>query len=128
MSWDIVLFSSKEKIKSIETLEEKSLLPIDFNRILNNSFKEIRKNENHREIIGGDFTIEFFIQDSEESNIMISIYGEKGLFEIIEVSKKHNLQVFDTSLNDFINLNNPLKNGFSNFQNYLKQIRNDKTR
>lgn len=59
MSWDIVLFNSNEKIKSVAELDENQLEPTDFSNILESSFDQINKDENHREIIGKDFTIDF---------------------------------------------------------------------
>ena len=43
MSWDIVLFNSKQKIESVAELDENQLKPIDFSGILENSFDEIKK-------------------------------------------------------------------------------------
>lgn len=94
MSWDIVLFNSKEKIESIEGLDENKLEPTDFTGILESSFKEIVKDENHREIKGKDFSIDFFIHDEPVSNTMLSLYGEKGLFELIELAKQYGWQIF----------------------------------
>lgn len=122
MSWDIVLFSSEEKISSIETMDETKLKPIEFDRILMNSFEEVNSNESHREIIGNGFSIDFHFSDEKVSNTMISIYGEKGLFEIVNLAKKYNWQVFDTSIDDFIDLENPDRNGYANFKSYVNQI------
>ena len=59
MSWDIVLFNSKEAISSIEELDEDKLEPIDFTGILENSFNDVINGDNHREIKGKDFSIDF---------------------------------------------------------------------
>ena len=50
MSWDIVLFKSRQAIKDLSNLDENELEVIDFNQILDNSFKEIKEDEDHREI------------------------------------------------------------------------------
>jgi hypothetical protein len=59
MSWDIVLFNSKQIINTITELNKNLLEPTDFSGILENSFDRIKKDNNHREIIGINFTIEF---------------------------------------------------------------------
>ncbi|PKV50922.1 hypothetical protein ATE84_2991 [Aquimarina sp. MAR_2010_214] len=122
MSWDIVLFNSKQKIDSIENVDENQLEPIEFVKILEDSFGEIVMNKNHREIKGKDFSIDFYTDDEPVSNKMISLYGENGLFELIELAKKYDWQIYDTELDVMIDLNNPQNNGFKNHQNYLNQI------
>lgn len=60
MSWDIVLFNSRQTIKLIEEIDEEQLEPTDFCSALENQFDKIEKNDNHRRIIGNDFEIECF--------------------------------------------------------------------
>ena len=80
MSWDIVLFNSGQNIESIEDLEETLLEPTDFCSALENQFEEIIKDDNHREIKGNGFTIDYFLDDEKVSNKMLSLYGENGLY------------------------------------------------
>jgi hypothetical protein len=122
MSWDIILFNSKQKIESVEELDENQLELTDFDQILENSFEQIKKDDNHREIIGTDFTIDFFVHNEPVSNTMLSLYGENGLYELIELSKKHNWQIFDSGIGEMIDLKNPKKNGFENHRKYVEQI------
>ena len=122
MSWDIVLFSSRKKINSIEEVEEPHLIPIDFCEILDNNFIEIIKNKNHREIKGKDFSVDYFIDEGKVSNKTLNLYGENGLFEIVLLARKYNWQIFDTALGEMIDLENPSKNGYENFQSYFKLI------
>ncbi len=122
MSWDIVIFKSKEIIKSIEELDEGKLESIDFTGILESSFSDIIEDENHREIKGKDFSIDFFISNEPVSNMMLSLYGENGLFELIELAKLHDWQIFDTGLGSMIDLKNPKKNGYENHKRYVEQI------
>jgi len=122
MSWDIVLFNSKEKIKSVAELDETQLEPTDFSGILETSFDRINKKESHREIVGNDFTIDFFSDDENSSNFMLSLYGENGLFELIELAKKHNWQIYDSGIDGMIDLENPEKNGFDNHRKYVEQM------
>lgn len=122
MSWDIVLFNSKKTIKSIEELDVDKLEPINFTGVLESSFTEIVKEENHRQIKGKDFSIDFFTDDEPVSNKMLSLYGENGLFELIELAKQQGWQIFDTGLGSMIDLENPENNGYENHKNYVEQI------
>jgi len=122
MSWDIVLFNSKETVNSIEELDEDKLEPIDFAGILESSFTEIIKDDNHREVKGKDFSIDFFPDDELVSNKMVSLYGENGLFELIELAKQHGWQIFDTGLGSMIDLENPENNGYENHRNYVAHV------
>jgi len=122
MSWDIVLFNTKQKIISVEELDEEQLEPTDFNRILESFFNQIKKNENHREIIGADFTIAFFTASEPANNLMLQLYGENGLYELIEIAKKHNWQIYDSGIYGMIDLDNPENNGFENHRKYVKKL------
>jgi len=122
MSWDIVIFNSTQNIQSVADLDEKKLQPMAFTEVLENSFENIRKDKNHREIIGDDYSIEFFSSKEQSSNIMIQLYGENGLYELIEVAKKYSWQIYDCSIDEMINLKNPAKNGFENHKNYVEKI------
>jgi len=122
MSWDIVLFSSSEKIISIEDLDEEKLLPIDFDKVLleNCTTKNIEHQKND---VNDD--INFYFDNESSSNKMISLYSEEALFKIIELAKLHNWQIFDTSLNEMLDLENPAKNGYINYKHYVKKIMNN---
>jgi hypothetical protein len=129
MSWDIVLLSSTEKIISIENLDEEKLLPIDFDKILLencNSGQQNQKNKNNSKDISYassiDDEINFYFDDELASNKMISLYSKRALLKIIELAKLHNWQIFDTSLGEMLDLNNPNQNGYHKHQNYVNQI------
>ncbi len=122
MSWDIILFNTKQKIGAIEDVEESHLEPIDFKQILESSFIEIVKEDNHREIKGKDFSSDIFTDKELVSNKMMSLYGENGLFELIELAKKFGWQIFDTGLDEMIDLDNPENNGFENHRKYVELI------
>ena len=122
MSRDIVLFNSKQKIKSVAELDENQLEPTDFSGILEYSFDQIKKDNNHREIIGTNFTIAFFMDNEHSSNFMLSLYGESGLLELIELAKKYNWQIYDSGIDGMIDMENPKKNGFKNPKKYVEQI------
>lgn len=127
MSWDIVLFNSKKKISSVEELDEAQLEPMDFCSAFESHFKQIIKDDKHREIKGQDFSIDYFDNDEKVSNKMVSLYGENGLYELVILAKKLNWQLFDTGLGEMIDLENPARNGYENFQKYLQHVLNSKT-
>ena len=124
MSWEIVIFNSTQKITSIEEIDEELLVAFDFDKTLEDFFSNIQVNEEHRSIEGTDFSIDYFIDNEPVSNKLFSLYGENGLFELIRISKSNNWQIFDMGLGAMIDLEHPEKNGFENFQNYLKHVLN----
>ncbi|WP_316789635.1 hypothetical protein [Pedobacter frigoris] len=126
MSWDIVLFNSRQKIESIEELDEFQLEPTDFCSLLENHFGNIKKDDNHRSIIGEEYAIDYFIDDEEASHKILNLYGEHALFELIVLAKKHGWQIFDAGMGGMVDLDNPSENGYENFQDYLSQILKDK--
>ena len=122
MSWEIVLFSSEQNLVSLENLNEDLLKPIDFDKVLKLKFINIKKSENHNEIIGKDFSVEFFSDKELVSNKMLSVYGENGLFELIRIAKEENWQIYDSGIDKMLNLEKPEENGYGNFRQYLKNI------
>ena len=126
MSWDIVLFNSKQKIQSVAELDETQLEPTDFSGVLENSFDRIKKDKNHREIIGTDFTIDFFADNEHSSNFMLSLYGENAIYALIELAKEQNWQIYDSGIDGIIDLENPERNGFENHRKYVEQILKNK--
>ena len=126
MSWDIVLFSCKQEIQSVEEIDEIQLEPIDFCSVFDGHFNQIEQDDNHRTIKGKDFTIDYFLDDEPVSNKMLSLYGENGLYEMVALARKHNWQIFDTGLGQMIDLENTAINGYENFQNYLKHVLKEK--
>ena len=122
MSWDIILFNSRQKIQSVEEVDKTQLEPTDFCSAFENHFGNIDKDDNHREIKGKDFAIDYFVDDEPVSNKMLSLYGENGLYELVTLARKHNWQIFDTGHGQMIDLENPAVNGYENFQTYLKHV------
>ena len=103
-------------------LDENQLEPTDFTCILESSFERINKKKHHREIVGTNFTIDFFTNNENSSNFMLSLNGENGLFELIKLAKKHNWQIYDSGIDEMIDLENPERNGFENHRKYIDQI------
>jgi len=50
---------------------------------------------------------------------MLHLYGENGLYELIELSKRYNGQIYDFGISEMIN-----QNGFKNHRKYIEQILN----
>ena len=125
MSWDVILLNSRQKINFIEELDDTQLESTNFCSALENHFAQITKSDDHRVIKGKDFAIDYFEDDENVSNKLLSLYGENGLYELVVVAKKYNWQIFDTGLGQMIDLENPSNNGFENFQDYLKQLLKD---
>lgn len=124
MSWDVVLFNSSQKINDPATLNEDKLMPISFTAIFEAYFDTIIKDDNHREIKGNGYTIDYFDDEQPVSNIMLSLYGETAIYPLIDLAIKNNWQIFDTGLGDMIDLNKPSANGYLNFEAYRTQILN----
>jgi hypothetical protein len=122
MSWDVVLFNSNQKITDLADVDEKQLTPISFSGVFENYFKNIITDGDHHEIKGDDFVIDYFDDGELASNIMLSLYGEVAIYPLIDLAKKNNWQIFDTGLGDMIDLENPSKNGYKNFQAYLNVV------
>ncbi|MDR2918374.1 MAG: hypothetical protein LBV72_03285 [Tannerella sp.] len=122
MSWDIVLFNSRQIIKSIEDVDENLLEPTDFCRILDCHFNNIQKDDNHRSFESDDFAVDYYIDSELVSNKILHLYGEKALYEIVLLARKNNWQIFDTSLDEMIDLDKPDKNGYESFNKYLQYV------
>jgi len=109
MSWALLLFSATEKIPSNLDFDDAILKPIFFSNILENSFNEIVKYENRREIKGDNYSIDFFVDEEPTGVKMLNVHNAKGLIAIIKLAKENKWQVFDTSFGDFIDLSKPAK-------------------
>ena len=121
MSWDVVLFNSKQQIKDLSELDEDQLETMDFNAVFEHSFTEINKDETYREIVGEGFSIDYYVSEPS-SNIMLSLYGEKAIHVLIELAKRQGWQIYDSGIDSMIDLENPKNNGYKNHQEYVHQI------
>jgi hypothetical protein len=124
MSWDVVLFNSKQNITSIKDVDENQLESVSFTLAFETYFKNIVKDKNHREIKGNDFAIEYFDSGEPASNMLLNLYGKTAIYPLIDLAKQNNWQIFDSGLGDMIDLENPTKNGYENFHAYLNQVLN----
>ena len=121
--YDLILFNSKQKIQNVTHLDEDLFIFTDFSGILESSFKEIKKNNNHRKIIGNDFTINFFRDHRPSSNFILKIYGKAGVAELIELAKIYNWQIYNLTTNQMIHFN---KNQTANLIPISKNFKNIK--
>ena len=123
MSWDVVIFSSKQKIPSIGELDETMLVPIDFSAILEKYCNNIEKQDNYWRIKGEDFSISHYIHPEPVSNTIFSLHDENALCELVRLAEMCDWQIFDTGIEDFIDMDDPARNGYENFQAYLEHVR-----
>jgi hypothetical protein len=122
MSWDVLAFSSKQKITSMEEVDPGLFVPADFEGILANHFAGLRCDSDWCEVKEEDYAFTFPMMGEPEAFITFHLYGEKALFELIRVSRIEGWQVFDTGLGEMIDLDKPERNGYENFQEYLRQV------
>jgi hypothetical protein len=87
MSWDVFLFNTKQKVETIEEIDEDVLEPIDFCSIFEHHFSKIGRDDNYREIKGDDFSIGYFVDECPVSNKMLMLHGENALYAIIQFAK-----------------------------------------
>lgn len=121
-----MIFNSTEKIESLEEVNEDTLKEFDFCSVFKNYFKDVKEENNLIEIKGKDFSISCFTDEKPVDHKLISIIGERGLFEVVELCKKYSWQIFDTELGEMIDLNNPQRNGYRNFKDFVEQITKEK--
>jgi hypothetical protein len=124
MSWDIVLFNSKQKIISVDQIDENQLEPTDFASAFENHFPEIRKEGNHWSVASSSYSLSLYNHEELVSNTIVSLRGEEALFSLVILAKKHNWQLFDTAMERMLDLDNPSQNGYKNFQAYLTKVQN----
>ena len=126
MSWDIVLFNSRQIINSVEEIDEEQLVPTDFCSVLESRFENIQRSDNYRRIKEDNYEIEYFTDTEDVSNKILNLFGEQGLFEIVLLARQNNWQIYDTGLGQMLDLKNPDINGYENFKNYVEQILNNR--
>jgi hypothetical protein len=128
MSWDVIVFNLNRKVDSAEEIDETVLVDIgsekEFKRLIEQNYPDIIWDNDWGKIERKGYSIEFSLGDSDEtfSNKLFHLYGENAIYELIEFCKANNWQVFDTGLDQMLDLDKPENNGYKNHQNYLKQI------
>lgn len=126
MSWDVFLFNTKQKVETIEEIDEGLLEPTDFCSIFEHHFSKIGRDDNYLEIQGEDFSIGYFVDETPVSNKMLMLHGANALYAIIQLAQKHQWLVFDTYLGELLDLESPERNGYENFRDYVQQIMEEK--
>ncbi|MEN5055643.1 hypothetical protein [Sphingobacterium kitahiroshimense] len=122
MSWDIVLFNSKQKITDLEEIQEDLLIDTDFFTPIQSYFKRIEVKDNCSTIIGDGFEIDYFVDDKLSSNELLHLYGENAIYEMIQLAKLQGWQIYDSGLDGMIDLNNPSHNGYNRFNEYVDEV------
>ncbi len=117
-----MLFSLKQKVYSVDEIEEELFIPVDFSAALEKHFGNIRADDDHRAINGDNYSIEYFVDAKPKGNLMMNLYGEEALFNLIRISKIYDWQIFDTASGEMIDLEHPEKNGFEDFKKYLQKV------
>ena len=132
MSWDVMIFNLKRKVDSVDEIDESVLVnigtKINFKKIMTDNYRDIIWDKDWGKIERKDFSIEFSLGDSDEpfSNTLFHLYGENAIYEVIELCKKNNWQLFDTGLEQMLDLDKPETNGYKNHQAYVRQILNER--
>ena len=85
-------------------------------------FKNIKKDEDAWEIVGEHFTIVHYPDNALATHCMVNLYGENAIYAIVDLAKTIGFQVFDTGLGEMLDLDDPSKNGYENFQRYMRQV------
>jgi hypothetical protein len=127
MSWDIVLFNSRQKIADPADVDETQLVPVDFGAVFKSNFENIRQSEGYCSIEEDGFSIEYSDYGEPESVMLLHLYGEKAIYSLIDLAIKNNWQIFDTGHGEMIDLQNPAQNGYGNFQAYLNHVLKNNT-
>ena len=118
MSWDVILFNSKQLIDSPETVTEDLLVPVCFDKLIEEHFRTVKGNENHKKVEGNGYTICYYELKEPVSNTILNLYGEGAIFALSDFAKKYGFQIFDTGLGKMVNLDHPEFNGFEDFERY----------
>ena len=128
MSWDVVIFNLTRQVDRVEEINETILVDIgtrtDFKKIMEENYPDVIWEDNWGKIERKDYSIEFSLGTTEEpfSNTLFHLYGENAVYDIIELCKKNNWQAYDSGLDQMLDLDNPMNNGYQNHQNYVKFI------
>jgi len=131
MSWDVMIFNLNRKVESVDEIDDSVLVDIgtmtDFKKLMTDNFPDVTWNNDSGKIERKDFSIEFSLGDSDEpfSNTVFHLYGENAIYAVIELCRKMNWQLFDTGLEQMLDLDNPETNGYKNHQAYVRQILNE---
>jgi CRISPR/Cas system-associated protein Cas5 (RAMP superfamily) len=122
MSWDVVLFNSREKIVSVEDINPNQLIDTDFDVEFERYFPDIKKDENYREVIGDGFTISYFIDSEPVSNKTVSLYGEKSIFALCIFARDNKWQLYNNASERMFDIENISDNAYKDFLKFKSSI------
>ncbi len=122
MSWDVMIFNLKQKVTSVEEIEDELFVPTDFALAMQQHFDNVIVDDDHREIRGTDFSISYFNDEEPTGNMLLHLEGKNAIYPLIHISKMQDWQIFDTGNGEMINLEQPEINGYPDFEKYLQQI------
>jgi hypothetical protein len=125
MSWDVVIFSTEQRLASVEEVDKTLFRPRNFNEVLQRHLPTTLYEDGHLEIKGNDFTIVNYGGEELSSVALFNLYGELALYALIHVAKLEDWQIFDTGIGAMIDLDHPEKNGYWEFQAYLQHVLNN---
>ena len=118
-------YLKQKKIDLQDPQIENNLITFNFKEAIETHFKQINILEpSCWEIIGNGFSIDYYPNNEFSAHIMLDVYGENGLFELIHLAQKYNLQIYDSGIVRFLDINRPEDNGYERFNCYVRQILN----
>ena len=129
MSWDILLINSNQKLDLESETVDFPLFPPrkELVRIFQQTFPDIELSEDGWGTIDeANYSIELNLGANEvdaQDQLFLNIRGnEDPAPKIAELCKKAGWQAFDTTMGDYLDLENPTRNGFSGWTAYRNQI------
>lgn len=130
MSWDVVIFNLKKKVTSIEEVSEDVLQPMEtvsgFCKMMLERFPNSKIENAVLTIKSGEGEVALYVPDDNDnewfSNSILHLYGHGAIYIIIDMCRHFGWQAFDTGMGGMLDLENPAKNGYENFQAYLNHV------
>lgn len=125
MSWDVFIFHLKSKVTTIEEIADESILPIDnFVPTLQSAFPDMQRQDGWIKIEREGYSIESSETEGNNTHapVMLQLQGTMAIYPLVALCKKNNWQLFDTWAGAMLDLDDPAKNGYADFQRYLAQL------
>lgn len=132
MSWDIMLINSPRKPNL--NGEDPDLPAFPPQSVLIETFKRVYPESHFSDDGWGssdaeDHSIEINLgNDDDEPQTSITVFvrgGSNPVARIVQLCKLAGWQAYDTTMGDYIDLENPSKNGFDGWQSYRDQVIRD---
>ena len=127
MSWDVFVFKLNREIKSGSEIDETTIddigsvasllekLCVHFPDLELSDYGKVI--ENMGTIERENFSIEFSIIKATDTYNFLSfhLYGKDSIYPVAELCKRYGWCIFDTTLAELLNLQEPEKNGYEQF-------------